>query len=93
MNCKCFALCSRFAFFLLLISTYLHRDMSSLEVPDADIKVPQTLVDRVTAVLQVSCKRDVESVIAIVTYNFTKLLFESSLEAANASGRYQRERT
>ena len=65
--------------------------MSSLEVPDADIKVPQTLVDRVTAVLQVSCKRDVESVIAIVTYNFTKLLFESSLEAANARGRYQRE--
>ena len=50
--------------------------MSSLEVPDADIKVPQTLVDRVTAVLQVSCKRDVESVIAIVAYNFTKLFFE-----------------
>ena len=64
--------------------------MSSLEVPE--IEVPQTLVDRVTAVLQVSCKRDVETVIANVAYNFTKLFFESSLEAANASGRHQRER-
>ena len=64
--------------------------MSSLEVPE--IEVPQTLVDRVTAVLQVSCKRDVETVIANVAYNFTKLFFESSLEAANAKGRYQRER-